>query len=70
MNGRLLKAEAIVAGRKLYEVSGASGICPRTLSEIFAGRRDLDTETIDRIRTAIWGDSPRRLVLEELLADE
>ena len=28
MDGRMLKAEAIVAGRKLYEVPAASGFCP------------------------------------------
>ena len=64
-DGRMLKAEAIVAGRKLYEVSAESGICPRTLTEILAGRRPLDEETGDRIRRAIWGESIRKLVLEE-----
>lgn len=68
MNGRILKAEAVVAGRKVYEVSAASGICPRTLTEIFAGRRTLDLETINRIRIAIWGDATKKLVLEDLLA--
>ena len=55
MEGLMLKAEAIVAGRKLYEVSAASGFCPRTLTEIFAGRRPLDEETVARIR---WDRSP------------
>ena len=67
MDGRMLKAEAIVAGRKLYEVSAASGFCPRTLTEIFAGRRPLDEETVARIRRAIWGDATRSLVLEETI---
>ena len=70
MNGRILKAEAIVAGRKLYEVSAGSGICPRTLTEFFAGRRSLDKETIERIRRAIWGDTPRKLVLEDDAAQD
>ena len=67
MNGPLLKAEAIVAGRKMYEVSAATGICPKTLTEIFAGRRNLDQQTIDSIRTAIWGNTPKKLVLEDNL---
>ena len=61
----MLKAEAIVAGRKVYEVSAESGICPRTLTEIFVGRRPLDEETVNRIRRAVWGESIRRLVLED-----
>ncbi len=65
MDGRILKAEAVVAGRKVYEVSAESGICRRTLTEIFAGRRPLDEETVDRIRRAIWGESIRKLVLED-----
>ena len=70
MNGPLLKAEAIVAGRKMYEVSAATGICPKTLTEIFAGRRNLDQQTIDSIRTAIWGNTPKKLVLEDNFASE
>jgi len=68
MNGPLLKAEAIVAGRKMYEVSVATGICPRTLTEIFAGRRILDQQTTERIRTSIWGSDPKKLVLEDNFA--
>ena len=65
MDGHIFKAEAVVAGRKVYEVSAESGICRRTLTEIFAGRRPLDEETVDRIRRAIWGESIRKLVLED-----
>ena len=65
MDGRISKAEAIVAGRKVYEVSAESGICPRTLTEIFAARRPLDEETVDRIRRGIWGEVIRKLVLED-----
>ena len=63
MEGPLLKAEAMVAGRKMYEVSAATGICPRTLTEIFAGRRNLDPQTTERIRMAIWGPAVKKLVL-------
>ena len=67
MDGPLLKAEAMVAGRKMYEVSAATGICPRTLTEIFAGRRNVDQRTTDRIRTAIWGNAYKILVLQDSL---
>ena len=65
MDGRTLQAEAIVAGRKLYQVSAESGICPRTLTQIFADRRPVDEEPVERIRRAIWGEVIRKLVLED-----
>ena len=67
MDWRRLKAEAIVAGRKLYEVSAESGNCPRTITEIFAERRPLDEAAVNRIRRANRGEATQKLVPENIV---
>jgi plasmid maintenance system antidote protein VapI len=64
MQGKMLKAEAMMAGRRLYQVSAAVGVSPRTLSDILADQVDLTPEMVIRIRQAIWGNQPNRLILE------
>ena len=58
--------DAIIAGKRIYEVAAAAGVSPGTLSDIFADRVVPSPELADRIRQAIWEDSTRRVVIREV----
>ena len=66
MNGKILKAELALSGKRAYEIAAAAHVAPRTLSDIYAGRVEPTPEVVERLRNAMWGDNPPKIIIENI----